>query len=103
MPAMLLVAPGPPPPAEPPWDIVIVVCAILLLFWAVVLRPQSRAAARRRAWLDALQAGAEVRLQTGVQGRVVSVSDDRAELVLDLGDGVTIPVRSDWLVGPTTT
>lgn len=99
MPAMVLFDVG-PPPAEPAWDLVLVVAAILFLFWALVLRPEARVASRRKAWLLSLTSGAEVRLTTGVSGRIVSMSPDQAEVVIDLGDGVQVPVRPDWIVGP---
>ena len=64
--------------------------AILALFWFMVIRPQQRRQKEVVRLQNSIEVGQRVMMSSGIFGRVVSVSDDRARLEIAPGTEIDI-------------
>jgi preprotein translocase subunit YajC len=62
--------------------------ALLLLMYFFLLRPQQQRVRRQRELVSSLDVGDDIVTAGGMIGRIVELSDDRAEI--EVADGVTI-------------
>ena len=66
------------------------IVGIALLFWLLIIRPASRRQKDMRRMQDALTAGDQVMLTSGIYGRLVST--DAEHLLVEVAEGVTLRV-----------
>ena len=71
---------------------------MFVVFYFLLIRPQQKQAKQHRTFLDALKAGDEVVTNSGIFGRIVSVSDPT--VTLEIARDVKIRMLKSQIAGP---
>jgi preprotein translocase subunit YajC len=77
-----------PQQQSPGWINLALIGGMVLFMWLFIIRPQSKRQKEHRTFVESLVPGKEVITQSGLIGKIVSVSD--AIATIDFGQG---PVR----------
>lgn len=74
----------------PPIGQLLFFVAILAIFWLFLIRPAKRQQRAQAALHAALKTGDEVVLSSGIFGRIVALTDDKAEVEIAPGTVITV-------------
>ena len=84
---------GPPPGAA--WSMILQLVPFILIFvimWFLIIRPQQRRAKEHQEMIKNVRRGDTVVTSGGIIGKVTKVSDDAADIEVEIADGVRVKV-----------
>jgi len=87
-----------PKPGERPgewWSMLMLPLGIILIFLFLFWLPQRRQERERQSLLSSLQKGHKVVTKAGIYGTVVSVSDTKDEVVVEVDNNVRLKMMKD--------
>ncbi len=75
---------------------------IMVIFYFLLIRPQQKQRKEQQAMLDNIKEGDRVVTRGGLVGQVDKVEEERGTLRLELGNGLKLRVRRDYVDQVTT-